>query len=77
MTIHLLPALEDNFMYLLVDKATKEAAIVDPVRPQTVSLQGSTTSACSRVTGSIRSSACMLYEFEVPRVHNAYKMVMH
>ncbi len=40
MTIHLLPALEDNFMYLLVDKATKEAAIVDPVRPQTVSFAG-------------------------------------
>lgn len=36
MTIHLLPALQDNYMYLLVDKATKEAAIVDPVNPQTV-----------------------------------------
>lgn len=37
MTVHLLPALEDNYMYLLVDKATKQAAIVDPVNPQSVS----------------------------------------
>ena len=37
MTIKLLPALSDNYMYLLIDKATKEAAIVDPVNPQEVS----------------------------------------
>lgn len=36
MSIRLLPALGDNFMYLLVDKATQQAAIVDPVQPQTV-----------------------------------------
>ena len=36
-TIKLLPALSDNYMYLLIDKATKEAAIVDPVNPQEVS----------------------------------------
>jgi hypothetical protein len=36
MTIKLLPALSDNYMYLLIDKATKEAAIVDPVNPQEV-----------------------------------------
>ena len=36
MTIKLLPALSDNYMYLLIDKATKEAAIVDPVYPQEV-----------------------------------------
>ena len=40
MSIRLLPALGDNFMYLLVDKATQQAAIVDPVQPQTVSNRG-------------------------------------
>ena len=38
MTIKLLPALSDNYMYLLIDKATKEAAIVDPVNPDEASL---------------------------------------
>lgn len=36
MTVHVLPALQDNYMYLLVDKGTKEAAVVDPVHPQEV-----------------------------------------
>lgn len=36
MQVHLLPALEDNYMYLVVDEATKDAAIVDPVEPQKV-----------------------------------------
>ena len=36
MTIKLLPALSDNYMYLLIDKASKEAAIVDPVNPDEV-----------------------------------------
>lgn len=36
MQVHLLPALEDNYMYLLVDDDTKEAAIVDPVDPDKV-----------------------------------------
>lgn len=36
MDIQVLPALQDNYMYLIVDKATKEAAIVDPVEPNTV-----------------------------------------
>ena len=36
MTVHALPALQDNYMYLLVDKSSKEAAIVDPVNPQGV-----------------------------------------
>ena len=36
MTVHILPALQDNYMYLLVDKQSKEAAIVDPVHPQAV-----------------------------------------
>nr|XP_034830574.1 hydroxyacylglutathione hydrolase, mitochondrial isoform X1 [Maniola hyperantus] len=36
MDVKILPALKDNYMYLIVDKATKEAAIVDPVEPKTV-----------------------------------------
>lgn len=36
MDVHILPALEDNYMYLLVDKKSGEAAVVDPVQPSTV-----------------------------------------
>lgn len=36
MKVELLPALTDNYMYLLIDEDTKEAAIVDPVEPQKV-----------------------------------------
>ncbi|CAG9786024.1 unnamed protein product [Diatraea saccharalis] len=36
MDVKILPALQDNYMYLIVDKTTKEAAIVDPVEPKTV-----------------------------------------
>ncbi|KAM6080103.1 hydroxyacylglutathione hydrolase, mitochondrial isoform 3-T3 [Theristicus caerulescens] len=36
MKVELLPALTDNYMYLLIDEETKEAAIVDPVQPQKV-----------------------------------------
>jgi len=36
MKVHLLPALSDNYMYLLVDEVTKEAAVVDPVEPDKV-----------------------------------------
>ncbi|RXN02088.1 Hydroxyacylglutathione hydrolase, mitochondrial [Acipenser ruthenus] len=36
MKVELLPALIDNYMYLLIDEETKEAAIVDPVEPQKV-----------------------------------------
>ncbi len=36
MKVCLLPALEDNYMYLLIDENTKEAAIVDPVEPKKV-----------------------------------------
>lgn len=33
MKVELLPALTDNYMYLLIDVDSKEAAIVDPVEP--------------------------------------------
>ncbi|KAB7507886.1 Hydroxyacylglutathione hydrolase, mitochondrial [Armadillidium nasatum] len=36
MKVNILPALSDNYMYLLIDDTTKEAAIVDPVEPKTV-----------------------------------------
>ena len=36
MRVRLLPALQDNYMYLLVDEETKTCAAVDPVEPQKV-----------------------------------------
>jgi len=36
MKVTVLPALSDNYMYLITDEATKQAAIVDPVAPDTV-----------------------------------------
>ncbi|XP_042202199.1 hydroxyacylglutathione hydrolase, mitochondrial [Callorhinchus milii] len=36
MKVEILPALADNYMYLVIDSETKEAAIVDPVEPQKV-----------------------------------------
>nr|XP_038941115.1 hydroxyacylglutathione hydrolase, mitochondrial isoform X2 [Rattus norvegicus] len=36
MKIELLPALTDNYMYLIIDEDTQEAAVVDPVQPQKV-----------------------------------------
>lgn len=33
MKVELLPALSDNYMYLLIDNDSREAAIVDPVEP--------------------------------------------
>ncbi|XP_060921430.1 hydroxyacylglutathione hydrolase, mitochondrial-like isoform X2 [Labrus mixtus] len=36
MKVELLPALSDNYMYLLIDVDSKEAAIVDPVEPRKV-----------------------------------------
>ncbi|NWT25075.1 GLO2 protein, partial [Cardinalis cardinalis] len=36
MKVEILPALTDNYMYLLIDRDTSEAAIVDPVQPQKV-----------------------------------------
>jgi hypothetical protein len=37
-TMNVIPveALSDNYMYLLVDEATKECAAVDPVEPDSV-----------------------------------------
>jgi hydroxyacylglutathione hydrolase len=36
MKIRLLPALQDNYMYLLIDEKTKECAAVDPVEPEKI-----------------------------------------
>ncbi|XP_076169568.1 hydroxyacylglutathione hydrolase, mitochondrial-like isoform X2 [Ptiloglossa arizonensis] len=36
MKVQILPALQDNYMYLIIDEATQEAAIVDPVDPEGV-----------------------------------------
>nr|XP_012214754.1 PREDICTED: hydroxyacylglutathione hydrolase, mitochondrial-like isoform X3 [Linepithema humile] len=36
MKVQILPALQDNYMYLIIDEATQEAAIVDPVDPEAV-----------------------------------------
>lgn len=33
MKVELLPALTDNYMYLLIDGDSREAAVVDPVEP--------------------------------------------
>ncbi|GAV03270.1 hypothetical protein RvY_13718 [Ramazzottius varieornatus] len=35
-TVTILPALDDNFMYVITDTATKEAAVVDPADPENV-----------------------------------------
>jgi glyoxylase-like metal-dependent hydrolase (beta-lactamase superfamily II) len=37
MRVRLVPALEDNYMYVLVDEETKQCAVVDPVEPSKVS----------------------------------------
>lgn len=34
MKVKLIPALQDNYMYLIIDEETKEAALVDPVEPE-------------------------------------------
>jgi len=36
MKVKILPALSDNYMYLIIDDSTNEAGIVDPVEPETV-----------------------------------------
>lgn len=34
--VAIMPALDDNYMYMIIDKATGTAAVVDPVNPSTV-----------------------------------------
>uniref|UniRef100_A0A0B7A1E1 Metallo-beta-lactamase domain-containing protein n=1 Tax=Arion vulgaris TaxID=1028688 RepID=A0A0B7A1E1_9EUPU len=36
MKVKLLPALEDNYMYLIIDEQSNQCAVVDPVEPETV-----------------------------------------
>ena len=36
MRVELIPALEDNYMYLLIDDKTNDCAVVDPVNPESV-----------------------------------------
>lgn len=36
MSVKILPALADNYMYLIICNQTREAAIVDPVNPEAV-----------------------------------------
>ena len=36
MRIRLIPALEDNYMYLLIDDKTNKCAVIDPVEPKKV-----------------------------------------
>ncbi|XP_046545916.1 hydroxyacylglutathione hydrolase, mitochondrial-like isoform X2 [Haliotis rubra] len=36
MRVKLIPALEDNYMYLLIDEDTKQCAAVDPVEPEKI-----------------------------------------
>lgn len=33
MEVKVVPALQDNFMYILIDANTKQAAVIDPVEP--------------------------------------------
>lgn len=36
MDVYPIPALSDNYMYILVDRASRQAAVVDPVEPDKV-----------------------------------------
>ena len=36
MRVHIIPALLNNYMYVLVDEKTNECAVVDPVEPDKV-----------------------------------------
>lgn len=47
MTVQVLPALADNYMYLIIDKSTNKAAIVDPVDPEEVYVNALWVEACS------------------------------
>lgn len=60
MKVELLPALTDNYMYLIIDEETKEAAIVDPVQPQKVTLHGALAKALCLVKGELGLAGCCL-----------------
>ncbi len=47
LTSHQVRALDDNFMYLIVDPSTKQAAVVDPVQPEKVLAEAEAQVACS------------------------------
>lgn len=36
MKIKVIPALDDNYMYLIIDESSKDAAVVDPVEPEKI-----------------------------------------
>jgi len=36
MKVHIVPALQDNYMYLLVDESSNEGAVIDPVEPDKI-----------------------------------------
>lgn len=36
--VYILPALTDNYTYLIVDNSSKETAVIDPVEPDQVML---------------------------------------
>ena len=59
LTVRVLPALHDNYMYLVEDPVTREAAVVDPVEPEKVSseyLHAHTHTHTHSLTGCICSS---------------------
>ncbi|XP_060811294.1 transmembrane protein 104-like isoform X2 [Bombus pascuorum] len=46
MKVQILPALQDNYMYLIIDEASQEAAIVDPVDPDSVACAVQQNNVC-------------------------------
>jgi hydroxyacylglutathione hydrolase len=36
MDVYTIPALSDNYMYIIVDRSSRQAAVVDPVEPEAV-----------------------------------------
>ena len=57
MTVRVIPALKDNYMYLLEDRETGEAAIVDPADPKKVGVASThTTLLLTKRTQSVQLS---------------------
>ena len=56
-TVKLLPALADNYMYLIVDKESREAAIVDPANPEEVCVR-----ACVRACVCVCVYTCWVWK---------------